>query len=826
MFWVYWDILFRKVQNGSRENYLKGQHTNLQRKLTALVAGLCFTIILTVGFMVAVVQLQSAITAYTWGESIWSRSQRDTVYYLDRFAETGRFSELAKARHSLIIPIGDLHARIAMTSDKLDWQRARNGLRQGGNHPEDLNRMIILVRYFAWLDQLQSALNAWEEADELLLELDQIGHDMEREWLSGAPDTERLESLQEELWELDAQLQQNARKFRLAMGDAARWAASFLSIVSASFLIFVALLSWFLGFRLVRLLQRTEQDFRSIFEQSAIGIIQIDTDGRIVKANQATCDILGYQPDELVSRRYRELVHPEDWNVAREERRAINRGEIDSYTVEHRLVRKDEEFLWARLTVSRVWDAPSASAYFTTVLEDISESHRLSTELSYMANHDTLTGLINRRAFEYQIASHLGRVRNEGSQHALCFLDLDQFKVANDTSGHDAGDHLLRQVSGLILNNLRESDTLARLGGDEFGIILENCSLDTARHVAEKVRSALDQLVFTWQGTSHAISCSIGVVPITAESSGISALMKAADIACYTAKETGRNRVCVMSMDDRQMASEQGQMEWLNRIQTALQEHRFFLDCQIIAPPRSPRAGLRYEVLIRMRSPDGSIVSPGAFLPPAERFGIASKIDRWVITDILEKLSRAPHHLAALEACHINLSGRSFDQADFTDFVVGRFQHYGVPAGKICFEITETAAVHNLLEVQAFMERLGAMGCSFALDDFGSGLSSFGYLRRLPVTCLKIDGMFVRDIVTSRTDLAMVKAIHDIGHTMNMTTVAEYVESEKAASLLADIGVDLLQGFWVHRPCPLDDILALEPDALQRMSEGIITGRE
>lgn len=796
----------------------KGRQSNLQRKLTILVAGLCLTIILTVGFMVGVVQLQSAITAYTWGESVWSRAQVDAVRHLDRFAETGRFPELAKARQSLAIPLGDLHARIAIMSPNLNWKRARHGLLLGGNHPEDLDRMILLVRYFAWLDQLNNALKAWEETDNLLLQLDQVGNSLEREWLTLPPDEQRVQSLREQLAWLDQQLRQRARAFRLAMGNASRWAASFLSVTSALFLILVALVSWFLGFRLLRLLQRAEQDYRSIFEQSAIGIIQIDITGRIVNANQATYDILGYRPNELLQCPYRELVHPEDWDIAREERRAINRGDIDSYSTEHRLIRKDNELLWARLTVSRVWDASSASAYFTTVLEDISESHRLSTELSYMATHDSLTGLINRRAFEHQLASHLGRVRNEGSQHALCFLDLDQFKVANDTSGHDAGDHLLRQVSDIIAKNLREADILARLGGDEFGIILENCDLDTARHVAEKIRAALDHLVFTWQGTNHTISCSIGVVPISAESSGINALMKAADIACYSAKDSGRNRVCVMSMDDEHLASQRGQMEWLNRIQTALQENLFFLDCQIIAPTAEPRRALRYEVLIRLRSPGGSAVPPSAFLPPAERYGMASKIDRWVINDVLSKLSRAPEHMANLEACHINLSGRSFDQADFTDFVVEQFTHYGVPPTKICFEITETAAVHNLLEVQAFMQRLSDMGCSFALDDFGSGLSSFGYLRRLPVTYLKIDGMFVRDIATSKTDLAMVRAIHDIGRTMNMTTVAEYVESEKAMSLLTEIGVDLLQGFWVHRPCSFDDILARKP-AEQRADE-------
>lgn len=794
----------------------KGQQPNLQRKLTALVAGLCLTIILTVCFMVAVVQVQSAITAYTWGESVWSNAQIETVQHLDHFAETGNFSELAQARDSLGIPIGDLHARIAITSENLDWQRARNGLLQGGNHAEDLTRMILLIRLFSWLDQLERAIAAWAETDEQLLELDQIGNAMEREWLETSPSRDKLEALRERLAVLNVSLQKSARKFRLAMGDASRWSASFLSVVSAGFLILVALLSWYLGFRLVRLLKRTEQNFRSIFEQSAIGIIRIDTEGRIVNANRATYDILGYQPDELVPRPYRELVHPEDWDVAREERRAINSGAIDSYTTEHRLVRKDNTLLWARLTASRVWDAPSASAYFTTVLEDISESHRLSTELSYMATHDSLTGLINRREFEHQLASHLGRARNENTQHALCYVDLDQFKVANDTSGHDAGDQLLRQVANIISNNLREADTLARLGGDEFGIILQNCDLKTAGQVAEKVRAALDHLVFTWQETSHTISCSIGVVPINNESSGISALMKAADIACYTAKDSGRNRVSVMSLDDEHMASQQGQMEWHNRIQTALQENLLFLECQLITPTNRQSNGLRYEVLVRMRSAGGSVVPPSAFLPPAERYGMAARIDRWVIEYVLENLSQVPEHLAALEACHINLSGRSFDQADFADFVVDLFDHYQVPPNKICFEITETAAVHNLLEIQSFMKRLSLMGCSFALDDFGSGLSSFGYLRRLPVNCLKIDGMFVRDIETDKTDFAMVRAIHDIGRTMNMITVAEYVESEQARVLLGQIGVDLVQGFGIHKPCPLQDILAMAPSRLSK----------
>ena len=791
---------------------VREQQPNIRRKLTLLVTGLGLTIVLTVGFMVAVVQLQAAITAYTWGESVWSRAQVDAIQHFHRFGETGRFRELSQARQALRVPIGDLHARMAMTGPELNWARARKGLEQGGLHPDDFTRMILLVRYLSWLDPMETAINAWQSSDDLLMEMDQIGNAMERQWLSDTPDQDRLQNLEQRLSTLDEQLRSRALVFRLAMGEAARWAAGFLSWVSAGFLALVALLSWFLATQLVRLLQRSEQSFRSIFEQSAIGIIQIDTTGRIVNANQATCHILGYTREELVPHSYRGLIHPEDWEIEKEARVAINRGDIDNYTTEHRLVRKGGELLWARLTISRVWDAATRCFYFTTVLEDISESHRLSTELSYLATHDSLTGLINRRAFEQQLASHLGRVRNGNEQHALCFIDLDQFKVANDTSGHDAGDQLLRQVASIIQKNLRDTDILARLGGDEFGLILQHCDLDIAHRLAEKVRASLDHLVFTWRGASHTISCSIGVVPITSETTGISALMRAADIACYTAKEEGRNRVCLMAMDDEQLATQRGEMEWLSRIQTALQEDRFFLDGQILSPPGPSERGLRYEVLIRMRAPDGTVVPPNAFLPPAERFGMAARIDRWVITHMLEALSRSPRHLDRLDACHINLSGRSFDQADFAEFVVSQLTHYRIPPHKICFEITETAAVHKLLEVETFMNRLGAMGCQFALDDFGSGLSSFGYLRQLPVNCLKIDGMFVRDIVTNDIDLAMVRAIHDIGRTMHMTTVAEYVESTKAAALLADIGVDLLQGYWVHRPCPLENILDMEPE--------------
>lgn len=786
-------------------------------KVASLVAGLVVLVLTAAAFTVSVVQIQSAITAYTGGNSAWSRAQLSAVFHLDKYARTGTPEDLQIAERWLDIPLGDMDARLAMEAESLDTREAKAGLLRGKNDPADLSRMIWLFRNFSHLEHFRTAIEAWRQTDAYLVELQQIAQSLESQWRPGTPTPQRIETLRMRLEEVNGALEVSARQFRQAMGEAARWTTTVLSLASIVFLALLSAVAWVLGHRLVRILRSHELKFRAIFEQTAVGIIQIERDGLIIDVNQAACDILNRPRSELIDLPFYHLVHPEDWAYGRDERMELLDGERPSATTEYRLLKGNNDLLWARLTASMVWKQPGTTPYMIAMLEDISESRRLASELSFQATHDELTGLLNRREFEHRLATTLGRARSDASVHALCFIDLDQFKVVNDTSGHSAGDQLLRQVAQLTRSTLRDHDVLARLGGDEFGVILENCNLEQAAGVAEKLRLSLENIVFSWEGDSHSIGCSIGVVSITTDAPDIGELMRAADIACYVAKNEGRNRIYVSEQNDRLQAVHRGEMAWLNRIQEALQENRFYLDAQLIVPADENSGLPRYEVLIRLKDTNGEVVPPSAFLPAAERYGAINKIDRWVIVEVIRKLVRHPEHLNTIEACHINLSGRSFDQPDFADFVIGQILEHKLPAQKLCFEITETAAVHNLVDVQTFMVRLAKMGCSFALDDFGTGLSSFSYLRQLPVECLKIDGAFVRHITTDDSDRAIVRAIHDIGHTLNKCTIAEFVEDAEAADILRNIGVDYLQGYGLHRPSPFDELLS-QPLAVPQKS--------
>ncbi|MDR9435701.1 MAG: EAL domain-containing protein [Thiohalophilus sp.] len=558
--------------------------------------------------------------------------------------------------------------------------------------------------------------------------------------------------------------------------------------------------------RLTRALRSSERKFRATFEQAGVGIAQMAEEGHLLEVNPALCEILRYPREEILKLDYSQLVHPED-----RKNRADVFGEIiiepfATHTMELRMLRGDGETAWIRVTLSRFAEQTDSHACYLAIIEDISESHRLSAELSYQASHDELTGLINRRAFERYLDDALNHARNENSVHALCFIDLDQFKIINDTSGHFVGDYLLRQVAEMLSQHLRKGDVLARLGGDEFALILEYCDPDKAIELTDKLRQTLNATRFAWEDRSFNIGCSIGIVPITSASVDTTSLLRMADAACYLAKEQGRNRIHLVDDDDQALVERHEQMEWVGRIHAAIDDNRLFMDAQYITSLSSAEQR-RYEVLVRMRDEDGRVLPPGAFLPAAERFDIAHLIDRWVIEHVLVQLGSHPEHLATLDACHINISGCSFDHLDFLDFVVGLFERHAVPAEKICFEITETAAVRSLTDARVFMERLGDLGCTFALDDFGSGLSSFGYLRQLPVDLIKIDGNFVRNIVTDATDRVMVNAISDIGQSMDKMIVAEFVENDNTLKLLQDMGVHFAQGYAVHYPRSFMDIV-------------------
>ncbi|MBI5752813.1 MAG: EAL domain-containing protein [Hydrogenophilales bacterium] len=434
-----------------------------------------------------------------------------------------------------------------------------------------------------------------------------------------------------------------------------------------------------------------------------------------------------------------------------------------------------------------------------------------TTRLSYQAAHDTLTGLPNRREFELRVERALTGAREQHQTHTLCYLDLDQFKVVNDTSGHVAGDELLRQLAVLLQGKLRDRDTLARLGGDEFGVLLENCNLEQAQPIAEVLRQMVKEFRFVWHDKPFMIGVSIGLVAITGESESLSALFSSADAACYAAKDRGRNRVHVYEEEDIELVRRRGEMQWVGRITRAMEENRLRLFVQPIVPLfPSPDADVHYEMLLRMLDDDGHMILPMAFIPAAERYNLMTSIDRWVISAAFSTF----HQLFPVvtgggkSICTVNLSGHTLCDEHFLDFVERQFSINHVPYESICFEITETAAITNLTEAIEFIRVLKAKGCKFSLDDFGSGLSSFTYLKNLPVDFLKIDGAFVKDMETDPMDRAMVESINHLGHVMGLKTIAEFVESEQIMEHLKAIQVDYVQGDWIKAPQPLSSLLA------------------
>jgi diguanylate cyclase (GGDEF)-like protein/PAS domain S-box-containing protein len=441
------------------------------------------------------------------------------------------------------------------------------------------------------------------------------------------------------------------------------------------------------------------------------------------------------------------------------------------------------------------------------VFHDVTNQRQLQSKIIFQARHDELTGLINRSAFDVQLKELLVEASEQKKEHALCYLDLDQFKLVNDTCGHAAGDELLQQLSGLFHSKVRKNDTLARLGGDEFGLLLRDCSLDDAQRIATLFLAIAEEFRFSWQEKSFKIGVSIGLVPITSASHSPESVLQTADTACYAAKEAGRNRIYLLREQDDEFARRHVEMQWYSRIPRALDENQFILYAQLIQPINASSSDkLHFEILLRLKGESGEIIPPGAFMPAAERYNLANSVDRWVVTHTFRWLASNPAVVERLGLCAINLSGQSLGDSSFYSFILEQFNQEQIPFEKICFELTETAAVANLANAIDFMQKLRALRCSFSLDDFGSGLSSFGYLKALPVDILKIDGLFVRDIVDDPVDLALVRSINEIAHLLGKKTVAEYVENDAILQSLKKLGVDYGQGYGISIPMPLDSL--------------------
>lgn len=554
-----------------------------------------------------------------------------------------------------------------------------------------------------------------------------------------------------------------------------------------------------------RALTQAKDRYLALYDDNPTMVFNLDVEGRILSVNRTGAKQLNLLVEELQDCSVFDFVHGDDLSIMHDLFERCLMNPLQVYKQEIRQLCNNGRIIWVRAT-ARLVENENQQSSLLLVSEDITETHLLNEKIAYQASHDALTDLANRSEFDRHIKQAVALACENCTMHALCYLDLDQFKVVNDTCGHLAGDELLRQLGDLLRKNTRRHDFVARLGGDEFGVLMNNCSLNEAFRVCENLRNLVKDFRFAWEDRSFTIGVSIGISAINGFNDNAVDLLKEADAACYVAKDHGRNRVHVFRPDDEEFAIRHGEMQWVEKIQQGLEQNRFCLYGQPIVSITDHEEGMHFETLVRYRDDDGHIIPPGAFLPAAERYNLAPALDRWVISHLFEWIAMKPGFLDELSLCSVNLSGLSMSDETMQAFISEQFSKWTIPAHKICFEVTETAAIANLSHATKFINQLKARGCLFSLDDFGSGLSSFAYLKNLPVDFLKIDGLFVKNILDDKVDLAMVKSINEVGHVMDKKTIAEFVENEQIFNLLNVLGVDYAQGYGIGKPVPLDEL--------------------
>ncbi|MGH1485717.1 MAG: sensor domain-containing protein [Cellvibrionaceae bacterium] len=564
-------------------------------------------------------------------------------------------------------------------------------------------------------------------------------------------------------------------------------------------------------------LELSEERFRDFAESASDWCWEMDDNLRFSYMSDSFERNSGYKISEVIGFTRKEFVEkhsPADSLTLEEKQQWDDHAEL----LDRHESFSNFEYRWRHPNGSTIILSASGKPIFSSTgkfcgyrgtASNITDERQLSEKLSFQATHDELTGLINRRHFDSELHNTIDDAHINNAEHALVFMDLDRFKIVNDTCGHMAGDELLQQLAGLFKKVFSKRDVLGRLGGDEFAVIMRNCTVKQSTRITERLHNEIDRFRFVWDGKSFTIGVSIGVVGIDKHSDSVSRLLQNVDSACYVAKETGRNKTHIFSENDEDLSKRQGEMHWAARITQALEEDDFTLYAQPMLPLNTS-GGVFYELLIRMKDGE-SMISPRVFLPAAERYDLSLNIDKWVLCKALEWVRDHPHVLSKTQLIFINLSGKTIGKKTFQEYAIKQLQRYGVPPEKICFEITETTAIANLAEAVNFINKLKETGCFFALDDFGSGVSSFAYLKNLPVDYLKIDGMFIRDMSVNEVNLAMVKSINEISHVMGKKTIAEFVEDDSTFALLRNMGIDYAQGYAIGHPVPLEELSENQP---------------
>ncbi|NQZ07938.1 MAG: EAL domain-containing protein [Algicola sp.] len=561
----------------------------------------------------------------------------------------------------------------------------------------------------------------------------------------------------------------------------------------------------------------TLQQYFDIYQNAVEGLFTVSMQGELISANPQLVNALGYKTlaelrKALRARGLKSLVGdlPSAKKLLDE---VSNKGSVTSREVQG--IKKDGSHIWGLMSMRLSSGATDEEEeYIQGAVVDITEKHQAYQKLAYMATHDPLTGMLNRSEFEKKLYDALAELKETEEPSTMLYLDLERFKLINDTSGHTAGDSFLRQIGDQLKSVLKEQGILARLGGDEFAILLPGINGNEAFVIAYRIIEAIKEFRFLWEERIFTVGVSIGMKELSNDDSSLAQIFTSADAACFIAKEKGRNRIHIYSEQDSELKQHQSQMEWISVINDALDKDKFILYHQCIISIDNIDEPIHYEILLRMRDEENNIIPPDTFIPAAERYNLMTNIDRWVIRSYFRWLSQNPAHMKELGMCSINLSGTSIADPHFKDSVQELFVEFLIPHAKICFEITESMAIINLNATLEFVNLFKNLGCKFSLDDFGTGFSSYGYLKNLPVNFVKIDGSFVKDLMVDPIDRAMVNSINEVAKAIGMETVAEFVESDAILQELRVIGVDYAQGFGIHRPSPLSHLV--NPEQLQK----------